>query len=806
MTGRLRRPLQRLAAMDRGELGFRAASEARKAAGRLGWAVRSPRWDRTGLASILRGVDGHPALDRARTAARAGRWMDAHRALAGHFAARATAFPLEPARLDDVTARIRARFPGAPDESRARAARMLEGRYDLLGYVDLPFGAPPRWHWDPVHERTAPNGFWAAVPYLDPASGDHKIIWELNRHQHWLAFARAFHLTGERRFYDAFVEQLGDWMQANPPLAGVNWASMLELGFRSLSWLWALHSFAPIAAARPADERAPWLVDLLIGLDRQLTHIERNLSRYFSPNTHLTGEALAIYVAGLTLPELRASGARAALARDVLVAESARQVRRDGGHAERSAHYHRYSTDFYLMALQVARAGGDPAASTFEQSARAQARCLRTLADDDGRLPLIGDDDGGQLFPMCGRPPADCRATLATAAVLLDEPALATDDAPEETYWQCGSRASVERAAGSGTAWPSAALTDTGYVVSRTRSRDHLVFDAGAHGYLNGGHAHSDALAVALTVGGRPLLVDPGTGTYTMDARLRDLFRSTAMHNTVVVNGRPQSEPRGPFHWRTRCDAELTLWHAERDFDYAEGRHEAYAPVVHVRSVAALHGLGWFIVDHLVGRGKASADAHWHLDPAWQVESATGATVALRHRDGTRQVVSASNPLTVVDGDAETLGLFAPVYGRVERAPCLRVRTAGAVPRSVLTFIPGRGMAGAAVAIAHVPLEAVPPPGWHAAAFEVVGEDTRVMVLTAVEADGAPGQPLRGPGIGWGTKDVRTDARAAVIVSERGSERTRMVRGTVHHLGRPDARAAARDALAAAAADRNGAR
>ncbi len=46
-------------------------------------------------------------------------------------------------------------------------------------------------------------------------------------------------------------------------------------------------------------------MDLLLALDRQLAHIEQNLSHYFSPNTHLLGEALALYVAGRALPMLR---------------------------------------------------------------------------------------------------------------------------------------------------------------------------------------------------------------------------------------------------------------------------------------------------------------------------------------------------------------------------------------------------------------------------------------------------------------------------------------------------------------------
>src|SRR5574339_884279 len=83
---------------------------------------------------------------------------------------------------------------------------------------------------------------------------------------------------------------------------------------------------------------------------------------------------------------------------------------------------------------------------------------------------------------------------------------------------------------------PSHVFTDAGYCVSRSHD-DVLILDAGPHGYLNGGHAHADALSIVATAGEAPLIVDPGTATYTMDPVTRDRFRSTAMHNTVEVNG-----------------------------------------------------------------------------------------------------------------------------------------------------------------------------------------------------------------------------------------------------------------------------
>ena len=52
------------------------------------------------------------------------------------------------------------------------------------------------------------------------------------------------------------------------------------------------------------------------------------------------------------------------------------------------------------------------------------------------------------------------------------------------------------------------------------------------------------------------MLIDPGTLEYVGDGPKRDLFRATAMHNTLSVDSVSQSEPGGPFAWKhlTRCE------------------------------------------------------------------------------------------------------------------------------------------------------------------------------------------------------------------------------------------------------------
>jgi hypothetical protein len=497
----------------------------------------------------------------------------------------------------------------------------------------------------------------------------------------------AYWLTADPRYRQAFVAHLESWLRANPPLIGVNWASMLELAFRTMSWTWAIEFFA----GGGEDDDTPWLVDLLLSLDRQLTHIAQNLSQYFSPNTHLLGEALGLYTVSAALPELRRSHARVALGRTILVREIAHQVRPDGGHAELSAHYHRYATDFYLLALMVARASGDVAAQEFERASRALAGYLRTMADDRGAIPLIGDDDGGQMFRFGGATPADASATLAMAATLLSDRSLAVGPPAEEVYWILGRRpdgagtveTGVERTAR--LPWGSRVMPDSGYFVSRTADGGHLVFDGGPHGFLNGGHAHADALSVVLSVGGEPLFIDPGTASYTMDPVVRDRFRSSRMHNTLVLDGRDHAVPQGPFHWHSRADARFLVARTAPGLDFAVATHNGYEAGRHMRAVVAIHGLGWLVVDR-IGPGKAvAADTWWHLHPSWRAELRDG-IVTLHSAAGRLAFASTANSVAIVD-DPE-LATFAPEYGRVQPSLTIRASRAGSGPFDIAAFVP----------------------------------------------------------------------------------------------------------------------
>jgi hypothetical protein len=319
------------------------------------------------------------------------------------------------------------------------------------------------------------------------------------------------------------------------------------------------------------------------------------------------------------------------------------------------------------------------------------------------------------------------------------------------------------------------ALRESGYFVSTVGAGDQLVLDAGRHGYLNGGHAHADALSVVVTTGSRPLLIDPGTATYTMDAGLRDRFRSSAMHNTVVLDHQSQSVPDGPFHWARSASATAPIWRGAAGCDYVEATHDGYLPRRHTRGVLGIHGMGWWILDHVVGRERAHADVYWHLHPAWVVAGEYACGVTLRDGRDTAAVAS-SERLTVLPPGRHDLAVYSTAYGVVEPAPVLYATADVDLPATIATFIDTRGAANGMV-IERLPVVQPPPGPWHAAAFRAKWRGGRMTVLAAIERTGVASGPAASPPSRWGTADLSTDARIAVVLEQNGGVEAMLVNG-----------------------------
>src|SRR5262249_30094597 len=143
------------------------------------------------------------------------------------------------------------------------------------------------------------------------------------------------------------LRQLDDWMDANPFLRGINWASALEVAFRALSWIWV---WQMAGGEMPQPLRRRFLTTLF----RHGCFLERNLSVYFSPNTHLLGEAVALAVLGRLFPALPRAARWTSLGGQTVLAQMERQVRPDGSHFEQSSYYHVYALEFFRLYRSLA--------------------------------------------------------------------------------------------------------------------------------------------------------------------------------------------------------------------------------------------------------------------------------------------------------------------------------------------------------------------------------------------------------------------------------------------------------------------
>jgi hypothetical protein len=539
----------------------------------------------------------------------------------------------------------------------AAAEEVLAHRFPVFG-LTLETGPEIEWRRDYLHGRISPLCYFRRVPYLNFAAvGDHKAVWELSRHQHLVLLAQAFRLTGRAAFRDEIVAQLESWWRQNPFQSGINWTSALEAAFRAWSWTWL---DALIGSRLPAGFRAR----LLRWLGLHGCHIEANLSVYFSPNTHLLGEAMVLHALGALYPEWPRAARWRRLGEHWMLHELDRQLPPDGVHFEQSSYYHLYALDMFLAHFLLA---GRPA--EFVPGLFAMAEFLDHLLGAGRTLPLLGDDDGGRLFHPYGPRREFACATLATCGVLFRRPEWIRDPADllEQAVWWLGAEA-VESAAPAAPAARSSRLFGASGLAVLACGDAQVIVDTGPFGPWGAGHSHSDTLQVLVRRGSEELLIDPGTFTYVADSAARDQFRGSAAHNTVRAGELDQADPVHAFRWRGKPEVERTAFTTSPDSDFVDACCR-YRGFLHRRRVLWRKPCWLLIFDDISGpQGEHTVEQFWH--PGVPVEPWEGG-----FRLGRDAWLWLSDPGEILEGwRSEAFAQRAP-------APVLRVRRRGPLPQ-----------------------------------------------------------------------------------------------------------------------------
>jgi hypothetical protein len=435
----------------------------------------------------------------------------------------------------------------------------------------------------------------------------------------------------------------------------------------------------------------------------QLQHIHRYTSLFSSPNTHLIGEAAALFIAGLVFRDWKPSAPWLETGAEILAQEAEKQILDDGAYGELSSYYHCYALDFYLQALILTEHNGFRFPELVRRKIEAMLQFLMHLTRPNGTIPLLGDDDGGRALALCRRTYCSFDDALCMGAVLFLRPDFKHQSQTffEEALWLLGEEA-----------WEMYRLLKSeppeethmfcpraGYAIQRSGWGPfdyHLVFDFGGLGMSTGGHAHADALSVVIFGQGQELLTDPGTFVYNGAPEWRSYFRSTRAHNTVTTDGHDQAEAGGTFRWKTRMfstgNRNLQVVESSAPNKFMplciEAEHDGYTRlpegVTHRRRLVYIPREYWILVDDLRGSGRHDFEFNFHFGPEVDI-------LALAH-DGTKLALEASGLKLGMFASAplrmeRVEGCVSCGYGHKASAQVLRASVTSSTPAAAMTFL-----------------------------------------------------------------------------------------------------------------------
>jgi len=515
----------------------------------------------------------------------------------------------------------------ASDGCLATADALLAGKAAWFGDQVFSVATPPDWFFDPFSAQHFPDQsqHWSRCRPFQYA--DIKRCWELSRWSWAPLLIRAWRLTGDHSYRDAFNSWCHSWCQSNPVNGGSNWLCGQEASIRLLHALqaWQLAD-SPLAFPDASPQRAAFAA----------AHLQRIFATAYyaraQDNNHWTSEAAALFIGGSWLAASAsvyaidgqhwAKEGRLALEHSV-----ARLVMADGSFAQHSLTYHRLLLDT-LAQVELWRRWLDLPhfSERFQQRCRAATHWFGALLDPcSGDGPNLGSNDGAFIYQLHNRPFRDFRPTYQLASVLFfGKTPLSPGPWDESLHWLglINSPTDIFAAplvkaldvSSLGSPQVVELFAKGGYAVLRPATTNWALLRLPTYRFRP---AHADPLHLDLWCQGVNLLRDGGSYAYNADPVELAYFPGIASHNTFQFDNVEPMPRIGRFlfgDWlQLEGPARLEPHSVTAAYSCPHGRHQRQVQV-------DVTGYRWIITDICSGF-QHNAILRWRLCPGdWCLE------------------------------------------------------------------------------------------------------------------------------------------------------------------------------------------
>lgn len=446
---------------------------------------------------------------------------------------------------DQVVEIVSSMMPDQVEALIADADRLANRQFTILG-EKIDYSPGIRWQYDPKNDYEFNQSEFYSRLKIGSVEGrfDIKYPWELSRLQHFPRLAIAFRLSGEKKYINALINQTVDWIRSNPVGFGANWACTMDVAIRAANMAYA---FAIAGDVHYESEFATELVRSLIAHGRFVgNHLE--WSDELTSNHYLADIAGLAVLGCLLAPSVHEASDWIDFAREELAEEIKKQVYPDGWDFEASTGYHRLAFECFLIPAIFLDRSGRRMSKEYLVRLSHMGAFARDIAMPDGSFPLIGDNDSGLFMSLQPRSLLDLNYLIALMSAYTGDSSLKPvehlDRMFPEILWLTGEAGWVRWGELRPTERPTTAEYQDGglYMVKSGDLKDMCTFRLGPVGQRgNGGHAHNDQLSVTIWFNGRPVVVDSGTGCYTLNPEKRNYYRRTASHATISIDGEEQN-------------------------------------------------------------------------------------------------------------------------------------------------------------------------------------------------------------------------------------------------------------------------